>query len=207
VDNNRTEIRKALITCLPYFVIIFFLGDLDKLLSTIHSRFGHPLLVLYLFIATVIIIALFINDAIEIKGNYKTSGPMAVVPLSIYILALANSFWSPVRISSEVFHSKIVHQAFRKQKFGHDIMKMRMDGSMDIRYPGFLGMTDWEYGHWSGRGDTFYLDYDRGGDTAAAKPDTLILAADGLLTPIGIPDDTLKIYRDRFFRMPASKKK
>ena len=165
------------------------------------------MLVLYLFIATVIIIALLIHAVIDIKENYKTVRPLAVVPLSIYILALANSFWSPMRISSEVFHSKIVHQAFRKQRFGHDIIKMRADGSMDIRYPGFLGMTDWEYGHWSGRGDTFYLNYDRGSDTVAPRPDTLLLAADGLLTPIGIPDDTLKIYRDRFFRIPVRKKK
>ena len=207
MDNTRTEIRKALITCLPYFVIIFFLGDLDKLLSTIHSRFGHPLLVLYLFIATVIIIALLIHAAMDLKGNYKSSGPMAVLPLAIYTVALVNSFWSPVRVSSEIFHSKIVYQAFRKQRFGHDIMKMRENGSMDIRYPGFLGLTDWEYGHWSGRGDTFYLDYDRGSDSAVAKPDTLIVAADGLLIPIGIPADTLKIYKDRFFRMSVSRKK
>jgi hypothetical protein len=155
----------------------------------------------------VIIIALLIHAAIDLKENYKSSGLISILPMVIYAVALINSFWSPVRISSEIFHSKIVHQAFRKQRFGHDIMKMRADGSMDIRYPGFLGLTDWEYGHWSGRGDTFYLEYDRGRDTIAAKPDTLILAADGLLTPIGIPDDTLKIYRDRFFRMPANRKK
>jgi hypothetical protein len=65
-------------------------------------------------------------------------------------------------------------------------------------------MSDWEYGKWGRRADTFYINYDQNADV---KPDTLILAADGLLTPIGIPDDTLKLYRDRFFRMPVSRRK
>jgi hypothetical protein len=207
MEQDRKEIRRALLVCIPYLVIIFFLDNIDKLLYSIHSRLGNPLLVLYMFIATVIIIALLIHAAMDIREHYRVSGYIAVIPLLIYIVAIINSFWSPVRISSEMFQSRIVHRAFRREHLGHAQMKMRENGNLDIRYPGPFGISDWEYGHWSRAGDIFYLHYDRGIDTIPAKPDTLTLAPDGLLIPIGIPADTLSIYKDRFFRMVLSRKK
>jgi hypothetical protein len=207
MEHGRKEIRRAFIICVPYVIIIFFLDNLDKLLYTIHSRMGNPLLVLYMFLATVIILALLIHTVIDFRSNYKESGYSAVLPLVIYLIALANSFWSPLRVSSEIFQSKIVHRAFRKDHYGHAQMKMKENGNLDIRYPGPFGMADWEYGHWSRREDTFYLRYDRGRDTVDTKPDTLILAADGLMVPLGIPQDTLKIYQDHFFKMTVRKKK
>jgi hypothetical protein len=206
MDHIRKEIKRALLVCVPYFVIIFFLDDLDKLLYSIHSRMGNPLLVVYMFLATVIIFALLIHTVVDLRENYKSSGYMAIVPLMIYLVALANSFWSPLRISSDIFHSKIVHRAFRREQYGHAKMRLRENGSMDICYPGPFGMSDWEYGQWRKSGDTFYLHYDRGRDTIDAKPDTLILS-DGLLTPVGIPGDTLNIYRNHFFKMAISRKK
>lgn len=206
MDHIRKEIRRALLISVPYFVIIFFLDDLDKLMYSIHSRLGNPLLVVYMFVATVIIFTLLIHTVVDLRENYKSSGYMAIVPIMIYLIALANSFWSPLRISSDIFHSKIEYRAFRREKYGHDKMRLRENGNMDICYPGPFGMSDWEYGKWSKRGDTFYLHYDRGIDTIDAKPDTLILS-DCILTPVGIPMDTLNIYRDRFFRMAISRKK
>jgi len=203
MDKIRQETRRALLVCVPYFFIIFFLDDLDKFLHAVHSRLGNPLLVVYMFIATVIILALLIHSIIDLSENYKTSGYRAAAPLMIYLVSLLNSFWSPLRISSDIFHSKIVYRAYRREKYGHDKMKLRQDGSMDINYPEQFWMSDWEYGKWSQKGDTFYLHYDSSNDTIDVKPDTLIEAPDGLLFPIGIPDDTLKIYRDHFFRMPV----
>ena len=207
MEHNKREIRRALIVCVPYFVIIFFLENIDKFLYSLHSRLGNPLLVMYMVIATMIIFALLIYSALDFKNSYKESGMKAALPMFLYFISLSNSFWSPLRISSEVFRPKIVHRAYRQEQYGHAQMKMRENGGLDIRYPGPFGMADWEYGHWSGRGDTFYLVYDKGLDTIAAKPDTLLLAADGLLKPLGIPDDTLNIYRDRFFRIGIKKKK
>lgn len=207
MERNKKEIRRALLICVPYLLIIFFLENIDKLLYFLHSRLGNPLLVLYMFIATVIIIILFIYAAIDFKKNYRESGASAVIPLLLYLISLCNSFWSPLRVSADIFQPKIVHRAYRKEQYGHAQMKMRVNGGLDIRYPGPFGMADWEYGHWSGRGDTFFLNYDKGSDTLAAKPDTLILASDGLLKPLGIPEDTLKIYEDRFFRIGLKKKK
>jgi hypothetical protein len=206
MDHIRKEIRRALLVCVPYFLIIFFLDDLDKFLFSIHSRLGNPLLVVYMFLATVIIFALLIHSFADLKENYKASGYKAMVPMMIYLISMLNSFWSPLRISSEIFHSKIVYSAFRREKYGHAKMKLRKNGSMDICYPAQFWMSDWEYGKWNKRGDTFFLNYDKGRDTAYVKPDTLILS-DGLLTPIGIPSDTLKIYKDLFFRMPIVRKK
>ena len=207
MDHHKKEIRRALLVCVPYLVIVFFLDNIDKFLYTIHSRFGNPLMVLYLFVATVIIIALLIHVVMEIRTSYATAGYIALLPVIIYLIALVNSFWSPIRISSEMFQSRIVHRAFRREHYGHAQLKMRENGNLDIRYPGPFGMSDWEYGHWTGRGDTLYLNYDRGIDTMDVKPDTLIIAADGLMAPIGIPADTLTIYKDRFFKMPLKKMK
>ena len=207
MEHNRKEIRRALLICVPYVVIIFFLENIDKFLYTIHSRMGNPLLVLYMFIATIIIFALLIHTVLDFKNNYKDAGVAAAIPMFIYLIALGNSFWSPLRISSEIFMPKIVYRAYRMEQYGHAQMKLRANGGVDIRYPGPFGMADWEYGHWSRRVDTFYLDYYKGLDTIAAKPDTLILAADGLLKPLGIPDDTLNLYKDRFFRIGQKKKK
>ena len=206
MTDIRKEIRRALLVCIPYFIIVFFLDDLDKLLFTLHSRLGNPLLVVYMFIATVIIIALFIHVIVDLRENYKAFGYKAILPVVIYLISLSNSFWSPLRISSDVFHSKIEYRAFRREKYGHDKMRLRGNGTMDISYPGPFGMADWEYGNWHKSGDTFFLNYDRGRDTTDIKPDTLILS-DGLMTPIGIPPDTLSIYKDRFFRMAVEKKK
>jgi hypothetical protein len=206
-DSTAKEIRRALMTCVPYLIIVFFLDDLDKFLYFIHSRFGNPLIVLYLLIATIIIIALFIHEALGLRENYRTGGAIALLPVSIYLFALLNSFWSPVRISSEVFHSKVSYQAFRKQKYGYDKMKMRENGNMDISYKGPFGISDWEYGRWHMDGDTFYLYYDRGSaDTTYVKPDTLVKYPDGMLTPVGIPADTLQVYKDRFFSLPVRRK-
>ena len=202
----RKEVRRALLVCIPYFVIVFFLDDLDKLFFSIHSRMGDPLLVVYMYVATVIIIALFIHTLIDLRENYKSSGYKASLPLLIYLISLLNSFWSPVRISSDIFHSKIEYRAFRREKYGHDKMRLRENGTMDISYPGPFGMADWEYGKWSKRGDTFYLSYDKDRGTVDSKPDTLMLS-DGLMIPIGIPFDTLNMYRDGFFRMAISRKK
>ena len=204
--DNKKEIRRALLVCFPYFVIVFFQHDLDKFLYAIHSRMGNPLLVVYLFSATVIILALFIHTIVDLRENYKASGYKAIILVMIYLISLVNSFWSPLRVSSEIFHSKIVYNASRRGEFGHDMMRLRENGSMEIFYPAQFWMADWEYGKWFKRGDTFYLNYDRGIDTFAAKPDTLILS-EGLMTPIGIPTDTLNIYKDRFFRMAISRKK
>jgi hypothetical protein len=206
MDHIRKEIRRALLVCMPYFVIVFFQNDLDKFLYDIHSRFGHPLLVLYLFIATVIIFALFIHTVIDLRENYKASGYRAVILVMIYLLTMINFFWSPVRISSEVFHSKIVYNASRREKYGHDLMKLRENGSMEIFYPGQFWMADWEYGKWHKKGDTFYLNYEKARNASDPKPDTLIVS-DGLLTPVGIPTDTLNLYKNLFFRMYASRKK
>jgi len=202
----RKEIRRALLVCLPYFVIVFFLDDLNRLFFTIHSRLGNPLLVVYMYIATVIIIALFIHTLIDLRDNYKNFGFKANLAMLIYLISLVNSFWSPLRISSDIFHSKIEFRAFRREKYGHDKMKLRENGTMDISYPGPFGMAGWEYGKWSKRGDTFYLNYDKNIDTVYVKPDTLIIS-EGLMTPIGIPVDTLNRYKDRFFRMAISSKK
>jgi hypothetical protein len=207
MDENKKELRRALLLCGPYVLIVFFLDDLDKLLYTIHSRLGNPLLALYVIVATVIIFALFIHTLLDLTENYKASGYMALLPMIIYLFSLTNSFWSPLRISSEIFHSKIVYRAFRREKYGHAQLKMRQNGCLDIRYPGPFGMSDWEYGKWKKEGDTFFLHYDRALDSIFVKPDTLTLASDGLLTPIGIPDDTLKLYKDLFFRMPVARNK
>jgi hypothetical protein len=206
MDHSRREIRRALLVCIPYLIIIFFLDDLDKLLYAIHSGLGNPLLVVYMFLATVIILACFIHTIINLKRNYKESGYIAVAPMMIYLVALTNSFWSPLRISSDIFHTKIVYSAFRRDRDGYTKMRMRKNGNFDIRYQGPFGMAEWEYGKWSERGDTFYLNYDKDRDTGYLKPDTLILS-DGLLAPIGIPSDTLKKYKDGFFRMPIISKK
>ena len=207
MEHVKKEIRRALIICVPYIVVIFFLDDLDKLLYTIHSRFGNPLLVVYMFTVTVMILVFLIYTVIDFRANYKSSGSRAAVPIIIYIIALCNSFWSPLRISSAVFQSKILYEAFRKEKYGHARMKLKENGSLSIRYPGPFGMSDWEYGHWIKNNDTFYLTYDKGFDTIASKPDSLIMATDGLLIPVGIPADTLKVYRDIFFKIPVKGQK
>lgn len=206
MNQNEKEIRRAFITCVPYFFIIFFLDDIDNLLFTIHSHFGNPLLVLYMTLATVIIIALFIHTLIDFSANFKTDRYQAFIPPVIYIIALINSFWSPLRVSSDIFHSKIKYQAYRKDKYGHAMMKIREDSSMSIRYPGPFGMADWEYGRCITKGDTFYLTYNKGIDTIQVKPDTLVLSTDGLLIPAGIPKDTIELYKKEFFRMMTTKK-
>lgn len=204
--NIRKEIRRALLVCIPYFFIVFFQHDLDKFLYTIHSRMGNPLLVVYLLSATVIIFALFIHTAIGLRENYKASGYKAIILLMIYLISLINSFWSPLRVSSEIFHSKIVYNAGRRGEFGHDMMRLRENGCMEIFYPTQFWMADWEYGKWSKRGDTFFLSYDKGRDSAYIKPDTLIVSG-GIMMPIGIPHDTFKIYKNLFFKMLTSRKK
>lgn len=206
MEQNRKEIRRALIMCVPYLLIIFFLENIDKFLYSVHSRLGNPLLVLYMLISTVIIFALLINGILSFKDNYKEAGRSVFLPLFMYAIALINSFWSPLRVSSEIFQPRIVHRAYRLEHYGHAQMKMRENGSLNIRYPGPFGMADWEYGRWSGRGDTFYLHYDQGADSTLAKPDTLILTSDGLLKPLGIPDDTLNMYKNRFFRIQKKRK-
>ena len=207
MDQNDKEIRRAFITCVPYFIVIFFLDDIDSFLYTIHSRLGNPLLVLYMVIATVIIIALLIHTIIDFPANYKTDKYKAIIPPVIYTIAVINSFWSPLRISSEIFHSKVIYQAYRKDQYGHTMMRIKENGTMSIRYPGPFGMADWEYGKCRVVGDTFYLNYEKGLDTADVKPDTLIRATDGLLVPIGIPKDTIELYKSQLFRMIVTKKK
>jgi len=206
MDTNDKEIKRAFITCVPYILIIFFLDDIDRFLYYIHSHLGNPLIALYMLLATVIIIALFIHTLIDFPGNYKIDRYRAFIPPIIYIIAIINSFWSPLRISSETFQSKVIYQAFRKDKYGHTMMKIRENGNMSIRYPGPFGMADWEYGKCNVKGDTFYLSYDKGMDTADVKPDTMVLTAEGLLTPIGISKDTIELYKKQFFRMLSTKK-
>ena len=206
MDHNDKEIRRAFITCVPYFIIIFFLDDIDRFLNHIHSRLGNPLVALYMLIATVIIIALFIHTLIDFPGNYKTDRYRAFIPPIIYLIALINSFWSPLRISSEIFQAKIIYQAYRKDQYGPTMMKVRENGNMSIRYPGPFGMADWEYGKCIVKGDTFYLSYDKGIDTAIVKPDTLVLMSDGMLIPLGLPKDTIELYKKQFFRMFSTKR-
>jgi len=207
MEQHQKEIRHALLVCVPYLLTVFFLDDIDKFFYTIHSRLGNPMLVLYMFIATIMILILLMHVLVEIRESYRTLGLKALLPLGIYLFALINSFWSPLRVSGEIFKSQIVYKAFRKERYGHAQMRMRKDGSIDIRYPGPFGMSDWEYGHWSGRGDTFYLSYEPGMDTLVNKPDTLLKTETGLLIPAGIPADTLAIYKDRFFMIPPAKAK
>lgn len=207
MENIDKEIRKSLLICVPYLVIIFFLDDLDKFFYTIHSRLGNPLLVVYMFASTVVILSLLMHLVVAIKENYGSYGYKAMLPLLVCLIALVNSFWSPVRVSSEVFKNKLSYRAYRTDPGGHAQMKMRDNGNLEVRYPGPFGMADWEYGQWISRGDTFYLKYEKGMDTIAPKPDTLIKSSVGLLTPIGIPDDTLKIYKDRFFILARARKK
>lgn len=207
MEQHQKEIRRALLVCVPYLLIVFFLDDIDKFFYTIHSRLANPMLVLYMFIATVMILAFLMHVLVEIRESYRSIGIRALLPLGIYLFALTNSFWSPLRISGEIFKSQIIYKAFRNERYGHAQMRMRKDGRMDIRYPGPFGMSDWEYGHWSGRGDTFYLSYEPGMNTLVNKPDTLVRTDSGLLIPAGIPADTLAIYKDRFFKIPTLKAK
>jgi len=206
MQQNTKEIRNALLGCVPYFLIIFFLDDLDRLLCSVHSHLGNLMLALYMIIGTVIILSMLIHSIKDFKSNCKEAGNKAIWPFVIYAIAILNSNWSPLRISSEIFHSKITHRAYRKSSHGYDNLKMHEDGKFDIRYQGPIGMSDWQYGIWHHRGDTFYLQYETGYDTAALKPDTLALTADGVLVPVGIPADTLTLYRQYFFRMRGKKK-
>jgi hypothetical protein len=204
MEHNKKEIKRALLTCVPYLIVVFFLDDLDRFFYLVHSRFGNTLVLLYLIVATVIILSLLIHEFIDFKQSYVIAGYWAVLPLAIYIIATIDSFWSPVHLSSNVFRSKTVYQAFRKAQNGHDQMRFRYNGSIDIRYTGIFGSAEWEYGHWKKNADTFYINYD---GQAEVKPDTLVLRKDGLLAPVGIPVDTLALYKDRFFRLPQRRKK
>jgi hypothetical protein len=204
MDTHQKDINTALLICVPYLIIVFFLDDLDKLFYLLHINLGNPLLVLYLFANSIVIITFLLNSILGLKTNVKTNGSRVLVPLLIYIIAVINSFWSPIRLSSEVFKSNIRYRAYRKEKYGHALMKLRQDGSMDIRYPALLGMSGWDYGRWSGRGDTFCITLDRSaGDSGT---DTFLLSHDGTLAPLGVPQDTIEAYRSQLFKMAVDKK-
>jgi uncharacterized integral membrane protein len=203
----RKEINRALVLCLPYLCIVFFRDDLDKWFSHMHSHTGNPMLVLYMTIATVLIGIFFMQNIVDAPGSYRSYGWIAMLPLIIYSLALAGSFWSPLNITSQIFRSRIVYRAYRQDRYGHALMKMRKDSSMDIRYPGPFGLSDWEYGRWSRGADTFYFRFDNGKAAIAADDmlsDTMVMSG-AILHPLHMPPDSIKAYRSYLFKMSGAR--
>jgi tryptophan-rich sensory protein len=208
MEEINKEMKRALLLCLPFLIVVFFLDNLDKFFASIHSTFGNPLLVLTLIIVTIIIIILFIDSAMLAWNGFREFGFKALAPFLICTIALANSQWSPLRISSENFASKIVHIAYMRDQYGHSILKMRENHHFEIRYPGPLAISDWEYGEWERRADTFYLHFNPARDPHNLSDhisDTMVL--DSIyLHPVLMSKDTFKLYKEYLFKMAGKNK-
>ena len=207
MEEINKEIKRALLLCIPFLIIVFFLDNLDKLFSSIHSRLGNPLLVLTLIIISVIIIILFIDSVMLAWRSFSEFGFKSLLPLLICTIAIANSQWSPIRISSEAFASPIVNIAYMRDQYGHSILRMRANHHFEIRYPGPLAISDWEYGEWERRSDTFYLHFNPARDPHNLSDhisDTMILDS-VYLHPVLMPKDTFKIYKEYLLKIAKKK--
>ena len=87
MEDINKEINRALSLCVPFLLIVFFLDDLDKFFSSIHSRLGSPLLVLTVIILTILVLILFIDSAMMAWRSFRQFGWKTIVPLLICTFA------------------------------------------------------------------------------------------------------------------------
>ena len=207
MEEIDKEIKRALFICAPFVIIVFFLDDLDRLFTQIHSRLGNPLLVVVLFICTIIIVISLVDAAISAWHSYRMYGYITLVPLSIYIFALIDSQWSPFRFSSEAFAGKVTYRAYMRDQYGHTSLKMRENGKFEIRYPGPFAISDWQYGQWERRNDTFYLHFIPARDSHESTDhisDTMVLDSN-YLRPVKMTRDTFDVYKNYLLKFSQKK--
>lgn len=209
MEQLHKEMRRALILCLPYLSVVFFRDDLDRYFFELHSRVGNPLMVIYMFICSVLILVFLLQLLASVKLHFKEYGWKVAAPIFIYCMGLLNSFWSPVAMSSEAFKSPVEHRAQKKDHYGFAKINMRKNGRLEIRYPGPFGLSEWEYGLWRNYQHTYYFAFENSKDALAsdeALSDTLTDLS-GILVPLHMPADTAMVYSRYLFKLQGEVEK
>ena len=156
--------------CLITLLLIIFYYHIDKHLNGAVFIF----LTLLIPIGIIVILAFFIEGVVARITNRSGRSLKSTIPTLLYLASLCYIFFSPYRLSSESFESKVVIRACYEGTQNQATLKFRSDKSFELHWTGVFFSNMWYLGTWKQHGNILYLKYDteksqRLGDTLMIK--------------------------------------
>jgi hypothetical protein len=196
MNNNKTGRRILIVTivCAIYLLLSIFYYQIDKYLT------GIVFIILTLLLPTTFIamITYAIKGLFEIYHNRKILTFRFCLPTIIVLFTLLYTLFSPWRLDSENWESKVEMRACYEGTQNQSYIKFREDHTFEIHSTGVFFASFWYWGQWEKNSDTLFLKFDT--EKNKLLSDTIIIH-DEYLIPIGQFElaDSTKMYNRYYY--------
>lgn len=190
--NFKDNLNLSISLCLFYLLLTFFYYHIDKKTSGI-----------IFIILTLLIILLFITIVFQLikgfKNIFQSINNLSIkilLPILIYFATLIYSITNPLKLSSEIFESKVEFRACYEGTQNQAYILFRKDKTFELNWTGVFGYNEWWTGKWYKKENVLFLKYDN------KKVDQLgnkLLIENGYLNPIEESVDKAKYPRPMFY--------
>lgn len=157
MDNNlnRKILIKVSIACTIFLLLIIFYYHIEKYTTGSIYIF----LTLLIPISFVYIVIYLIKGLIQIFRNKKPLSIIICLPFFITLSTLIYLFFSPYRLDSEKFGSKVRLRACFEGTQNQAFILFRENQTFEINWTSVFFSNSWYYGTYIQKADTFYLNY------------------------------------------------
>jgi len=196
MNNNKTDRRIFIVTivCTIYLLLSIFYYQIDKYLT------GIVFIILTLLLPTTFIamIAYAIKGLVEIYRNRKNLTFRFCLPTIMVLFTLLYTLFSPWRIDSENWESKVEMRACYEGTQNQSYIKFRENHTFEIHSTGVFFASFWHWGEWEKNSNTLFLKFET--ERNKLLSDTIIIH-DEYLIPIGQFKlaDSLKMYNRYYY--------
>jgi len=192
--KNGRRILIVTIVCVIYLLLSFFYYHIDKYLT------GEVFIALTLLLPTTFIVMIIyaIKGLIVIYRDRKILTFRFCLPTIITLITLTYTLFSPWRLDSENWESKVEMRACYEGTQNQSYIKFREDHTFEIHSTGVFFASFWYCGHWEKNSDTLFLEFDT--DKNKLLSDTVIIHNEYLI-PIRQVQfaDSLKMYNRYYY--------
>ena len=157
MTNNSLRKRTIIVTivCIIYLLLTTFYYHIDKYTT------GVPFILFTLLFAVTLIaiVVYFFKGLFQAFGTRFSLTFNHLIPTIICGITLGYTVFSPYRVNSEGFESKIIFRACFEGTQNQATLKFREDKTFEINWTGVFFYDSWYTGTYKQNADTFYLQY------------------------------------------------
>jgi len=158
---NGNKIRRRIFiettVCVVFVILSIFYHHIDKYITGI-TFIALTLLLPITFVAMIVFI---ISGLSRIFRNRRNLTLVFCLPTIIVLTTLIYSLFSPWRLDSENFESKVVMRACYEGTQNQSYILFRVDKSFEINSTGVFFSDFWYLGKWRQHGDTIFMIFDK----------------------------------------------
>ena len=188
----KDNLTLSVFLCLFYLLLTFFYYHIDKKTSGI-------IFIIIIFIIVSLFITIFFQLIREVKGLFQNRNNLNIKilpPIIIYLITLIYSILNPLKLSSEIFESRVEFRACYEGTQNQAYILFRKDKTFELNWTGVFGYNEWWTGKWHKKGNVLFLKYD---NKKVEQLGNKLLIENGYLNPIGESADKAKYPRPMFY--------